>query len=86
LLLQAEEVAAWPGLPEGLKAEVGSQQAFLCERPRVLRAPLSMRGWPKMWALAPETAQQAEASLEEPQVMLLTVLHLRMRCLLTVNP
>ena len=65
---QAEEVAAWLGPPAGLKMEVGSEQAFLCERPRLVTQPIRMRGWPKMWGLPPEVVQQGEACLAEPQV------------------
>ena len=41
-------------MPAGLKMEVGSEQAFLCDRPRVLAPPVRMRGWPKVWGLPTE--------------------------------
>ena len=64
--LQAEQVAAWDQLPDALKLEVGSPQAFLCEDPMVLARPISMRGSPKMWQLPPQLLARARAALQPP--------------------
>ena len=59
-------MAAWDGLPDALKLEVGSPHAFLCEDPMVLARPISMRGSPKMWQLPPQVLARARAALLEP--------------------
>lgn len=51
LLLQAEQVEAWEGLPGGLIAEVGSPYCFLCQAPQRLVVPQQMRGFPKIFQL-----------------------------------
>ena len=53
-----------------MKLEVGSPRAFLCEDPRFLARPISMRGHPKLWQLPPQILSRAEACLQlPPQVM-----------------
>lgn len=49
--LQAEDVQAWPGLPEGLRMEALSPQSWLCEAPRRLVVPQRMPGAPRIWTL-----------------------------------
>ena len=68
--LQAEQVGAWEELPGSVKLEVGSPRAFLCEDPRFLTRPISMRGHPKLWQLPPQILSRAAACLQlPPQVM-----------------
>lgn len=50
-IVQAEDVEAWPGLPAGLKMEVGSPFTWLCQAPRRLVVPQRMPGAPKIWTL-----------------------------------
>ena len=53
-----------------MKLEVGSPRAFLCEDPRFLARPISMRGHPKLWQLPPQILSRAETCLQlPPQVM-----------------
>ena len=49
--VQAEGVAAWPGLPAGLQMEVGSPFAWLCQAPQRLVVPQRMPGAPRIWTL-----------------------------------
>ncbi|CAK0774293.1 hypothetical protein CVIRNUC_004154 [Coccomyxa viridis] len=65
-VLTAEQVGAWEELPGCVKLEVGSPRAFLCEDPRFLARPISMRGHPKLWQLPPQILSRAEACLQLP--------------------
>ena len=57
-----------------MKLEVGSPRAFLCEDPRFLTRPISMRGHPKLWQLPPQILSRAAACLQlPPQVMHISV-------------
>lgn len=42
---------AWPQLPAGVKMEVRSPLAWLCDAPRRLVVPQRMLGGPKIWTL-----------------------------------
>ena len=64
--LQAEQVGAWEEIPGCVKLEVGSPRAFLCEDPRFLTRPISMRGHPKLWQLPPQILSRAAACLQLP--------------------
>ncbi|PSC68487.1 activating signal cointegrator 1-like isoform B [Micractinium conductrix] len=63
-LPDAEKVEAWDGLPEGLKAEVGSPHCFLCQRAQRLVVPQQLRGLPKVYPLEKKLVKAAQLGLK----------------------
>lgn len=64
--MQAEQVEAWPELPESVKLEVGSPHAYLCEDAMIMTVPMRMRGWPRLWPLPADTVKKAKLYLVSP--------------------
>lgn len=60
------DVKAWAGLPDNLKLEAQSAQAWLCENPRRLVLAQKMRGHPLIWELPQKTLEPLVKALKEP--------------------
>ena len=64
--MQAEDVAAWPGLPAGLQMEVGSPFAWLCQAPQRLVVPQRLPGAPRIWTLPKSKLDPLARGLKVP--------------------
>jgi len=68
--VKAEHVLSSANLPESLKMEAQSPEAWLCENPKRLAVPQKMRGHPYIWELPRKELEVFARALRDPPGLL----------------